>query len=419
MAENYELDLENDGLSLHTLSLPMGEGAKIKRGRGFFTLRRRPSDFVVEERTYEPGEADPEIATHTYMTITKQRLTTTFACGLVREVVEELLGGTEGPKGRVGYAGLKDRLARTTQGITVPGVVEEDPEILNRRLKAKVEERLGGPQDGYGGLLEINEMYPTRRELKPGDHAGNYFFIKVTGIDPGIGEYLGRAGGHAMIPPTHVPYFDTQRVNWLNLVLGEYLRLGEIEGRPEQAIAYITGEHARMREAHSDIPDTYDIPRICAAILAGQRGGKDPGQIFSESLQPVEPKARRMCMNSLTSRDWNDAAVGRVLELAHDPLSLNYAELGSLAFARADGELDGYRVAVDTFPTRNRPERPPLDRPLSVAADELDIRAKPIEQWGGRYVAEFRFVLPPNCFGSMATKYAMAMAFDAVYGQGH
>src|SRR5262249_9688433 len=84
-------------------------------------IKRTPSDFEVEEiPLYRPcGEGE-----HLYIYIEKTGLSTP-------ELVARAAGIFAVPERQIGYAGLKDKWARTRQTISVPGISDIDALRLN------------------------------------------------------------------------------------------------------------------------------------------------------------------------------------------------------------------------------------------------------------------------------------------------
>jgi tRNA pseudouridine13 synthase len=117
------------------------------------TLRSSPEDFVVVELLgFEPSAAGP----HALLTVRKR--------GANTEWVARELSRTAGCKPfEVGFAGLKDRNAVTTQAFTVP------------RGKRAAEEFVGLAGDGY----EVIAAAAHQRKLPRGALQGNRFEITV------------------------------------------------------------------------------------------------------------------------------------------------------------------------------------------------------------------------------------------------
>ena len=119
--------------------------------------RVEPGDFYVEER---PRFELSEDGDHDYLWVEKVGLTT--------EQVAAALARDLGMKVRdVGFAGRKDRWARTRQWFSV------------RDADGGRAKRPEG--DGY----EVLDVAKGRRKLRPGDLEGNLFVIRVRDVSPG------------------------------------------------------------------------------------------------------------------------------------------------------------------------------------------------------------------------------------------
>jgi len=138
-------------------------------------LRATPEHFVVEELPlYEPaGEGQ-----HLYINLTKRGLTTKD----LQKRIEQIL---QLDRNAVGFAGLKDKHARTTQTFSVP----VPPESV---VSATADEAL---VDRLAAELPV-EIHWARRhgnKLKPGHLLGNRFQITVTDLDIPVTEAQNRA----------------------------------------------------------------------------------------------------------------------------------------------------------------------------------------------------------------------------------
>lgn len=136
-----------------------------------------PEDFVVEELAAEPPTGEGE---HRWLRVEKRGLGTL-------DLVERLARAAGVPPESVGYAGLKDRDARTVQDFTWPG---------------------GREVEDLGPDTRILARDRTRRRLRVGHLAGNRFTIRVRGGDAARAEARVaqlRAGG---MPN----YYGVQRV---------------------------------------------------------------------------------------------------------------------------------------------------------------------------------------------------------------
>lgn len=118
-------------------------------------LRATLDDFRVDEiPAYDPsGEGE-----HTYLRFEKRDLTTPFAVDRIAKAL--------GIQSRdVGYAGLKDRHAVTTQWVSLPRVPVDAVKALQ--------------VDG----VRVLEVSKHRNKLRTGHLQGNRFVLRVTGID--------------------------------------------------------------------------------------------------------------------------------------------------------------------------------------------------------------------------------------------
>lgn len=143
------------------------------------TLRASPEDFVVEEiPLYEAAGT----GTHLYLRVVRENLST-------RDLVRMVETSLHLKPGSVGYAGLKDKDARTTQSLSIP---------LERRTEAEhcdqVCDALRNALDG-SGVISIEMLGLHSNKLKVGHLKGNRFEItirEVAGQPAEIESLLGR-----------------------------------------------------------------------------------------------------------------------------------------------------------------------------------------------------------------------------------
>ncbi len=169
-------------------------------------IKASPEDFRVDEiPAYLPSGAGP----HLYLKVEKRRRTT-------RDLVRALAAALAVPERDVGYAGLKDREAVTTQWLSFPS--PRDPDLAS----------LAG--EGY----RVLEGSRHGNKLRPGHSRGNRFSVAVRGGDLGraraCAEALGRRG--------LANFFGSQRfgVEGRNAEVGKLLvlgRSGPLGGEPE------------------------------------------------------------------------------------------------------------------------------------------------------------------------------------------
>lgn len=128
------------------------------RPEGF--IKVTPADFVVDEiPAYEPSGEGP----HLYVHLKKTGLTTDEAVRSISRVI-----GVD--RRDIGVAGLKDKVAVTTQWISVPAKSDGSTDDAVRALS------LPG--------IEVLEQRRHGNKLKTGHLRGNRFRIVVRGVDP-------------------------------------------------------------------------------------------------------------------------------------------------------------------------------------------------------------------------------------------
>jgi tRNA pseudouridine13 synthase len=131
----------------------------LPRGR----IKSSPEDFVVEEiPAYEPSGAGD----HVYIRFTKRDMTTDAAI----RAIARALGASDRD---AGAAGMKDKLAVTTQTISLLAPRGERPEALAERARSLSIQN-----------VTIHDVSRHTNKLKPGHLEGNRFRIVVRGVDP-------------------------------------------------------------------------------------------------------------------------------------------------------------------------------------------------------------------------------------------
>ena len=174
------------------------------RGR----IKQHSDDFRVEEILgFEPDGEGP----HAWLQIRKRGTNTQWLAGAIGRLVGV-------PRRDVGYAGLKDRAAVTTQWFSVP--IE------------------GRPEPDWGELasveVEVLEVTRHRRKLRRGVLKGNRFGIRVQGFDGDRDALMSRAA--ALVAGGAPNYFGEQR-------------FGHDGGNITSAWAML-GEGRRIRDRH-------------------------------------------------------------------------------------------------------------------------------------------------------------------------
>ncbi len=170
-------------------------------------IKLQPDHFIVEEvPLYEPsGMGD-----HVYVRITREGQTTQ---NLVKDMARVLRIKPQ----TIGYAGLKDRHARTTQVFSLPYVRPEQAERLHQDLD-----------------IEIHWVKPHNKKLRPGHLLGNRFTITL--LNPVAGDSLGQAQTiiDALIERGMPNYFGAQR-------------FGNYGDNAEQGLAILSGQKRRPK----------------------------------------------------------------------------------------------------------------------------------------------------------------------------
>jgi tRNA pseudouridine13 synthase len=176
--------------------------------------KTRPEDFEVRELLpFEPeGEGE-----HVYLHIRKRGHNTL-------ELQQALAKLSAIPRHHVGYAGMKDRQALTSQWFSVhlPGTVEPDWEVLQ--------------QDG----VSLERVGRHRRKLRTGAHCANQFTLVLRQLQGGVSrceQRLQQIKQHGF-----ANYFGEQRFgrNGSNLVAAESLgpvRKGRLSNRQAMALS--------------------------------------------------------------------------------------------------------------------------------------------------------------------------------------
>jgi len=140
-------------------------------------LRASPEAFVVEEMPLY--EASGEGA-HLYINLTRSEMTT-------REVVSTIARALHLREGDIGYAGLKDKYARTTQTFSIPVRQGADAATLD----ATAETISGAIPSDKQAMLNWSRLHSNK--LKVGHLLGNRFAIVVSEVALPAEEALRRA----------------------------------------------------------------------------------------------------------------------------------------------------------------------------------------------------------------------------------
>jgi tRNA pseudouridine13 synthase len=115
-------------------------------------IKVEPDHFIVEEvPLYDPSGAGD----HLFVRITRAGQTT-------QQIVQAIARALDIPAQSIGYAGLKDKHARTTQVFSLPGVKPDQIANLDQTIDA-----------------EVHWARPHNKKLRPGHLLGNHFTITI------------------------------------------------------------------------------------------------------------------------------------------------------------------------------------------------------------------------------------------------
>lgn len=229
-------------------------------------LRTTPADFIVDEILGFDAEGDGE---HDFITIRKTGANTAW-------VARQLARHAGIPANDVGYCGLKDRHAITTQFFTV------------RRPSRDGTDWGGFAAEG----VEILSLARHNRKLRRGSHAANRFRIRLRGED--VAAHIDALRERiALISAAGVPnYFGEQRFgrDGQNIELAKEILAGKRVKRDSRSIAISAARSlifnrildARVRDGSWN--------RVLPGELANLDGS---GSVFA--VEQVDDAIRRRC----------------------------------------------------------------------------------------------------------------------------
>jgi tRNA pseudouridine13 synthase len=155
-------------------------------------IKEKPEYFIVEEIPLYNAEGEGE---HLYVNIIKENLTTP-------ELQKKISKLFNIPLNDVGYAGIKDKHARTTQTFSIRTGIINEKQI--EQIKSEIEDKLS---------VKVNWTSPHKNKLKIGHLLGNKFIITITDIQVEINEALKMAESISkVVKENGLPnYFGPQR----------------------------------------------------------------------------------------------------------------------------------------------------------------------------------------------------------------
>ena len=219
-------------------------------------LRREPGDFQVDEELgFEPEERGP----HHWLLVRKTGCTTPYAARILADRFAL-------PVREIGFSGLKDRHAETTQWFTVPARAHaSDP----------------SPGEVAAGVRIVRAVRGAKK-LRRGVHAGNRFAIVVRDVEGDRKSFAARVD---RIARAGVPsYFGAQRFgrDAGNVAAAAGMLRGDAKppGRLARGLYFSTGRSLLFnRVLHRRVEaDTWNrcVPGD-AVVIAGRRRALAPG----------------------------------------------------------------------------------------------------------------------------------------------
>lgn len=334
------------------MSEPRAHGAPALHAR----IRAVPEDFtVVEQDAFAPSGAGE----HLLLTVRKRGMTTAFAA-------KRLAQWAGVPESAIGYAGLKDRHALTTQRFTVwlPKKVAPDLAALAPR-----------DADGAPGELEVLEAHWHARKLPRGALAGNAFVLTLREV---VGEREAIEARLAAIARRGVPnYFGEQR-------------FGRHGDNVEQALAMFAGRRVRREERTHLLSAARSalFNRVLAARVEADTWDRGlPGEVWmldgSRSVFGPEP--------------WSDALAERLARFDIHPTGPLWGR-GALRSEDAARALEEATLA-DATALRLREG---LER-AGLSQERRALRLRPADlawTWPAADVLQLAFALPPGTYAT-------------------
>src|SRR5262245_56225029 len=328
-------------------------------------IKQTPADFVVEERAaIAPGDRG-DFATYL---LRKQGVGTLAALRAVRRAWKV-------PGRDVGFGGLKDRHAVTTQWVTIPRGPRKNLEEQAFRLT-------------YEGK---SERPMSRMALE-----GNRFRIRVRDLSEPearrLAERMRDAAAHGL-----PAYFDDQRFGSVRgggtfAVLA--LLKGDAEGALRAAIATPTrADRGPVRDRKRRLAAAWGRWDEALPFLAGTptraavlRLGRAPGD-FVGAFSSLDREERRLMASAYQSSVWNRAVAARVTDLVPEAERIVLpGEAAPLVFAKDPRALAPFESAVLPLPApRAQADDPAWQAALeaALASDGLSLDRLVLEKRTG------------------------------------
>ncbi len=280
-------------------------------------FKERPTDFLVEELPlYEPtGQGE-----HLYLRIAKTDLPH-------HEMMRVLSAHFQVPEFAIGFAGMKDRVAVTSQTVSIH---------LPRRPELK------SIQDDRMQVLWADWH---ANKLRRGHLAGNRFSIRIRGVEPFAAPTIWRALQQLCV--TGVPdYYGPQRFGNRanNHALGALI-LGE---RWDELLGELLGtQGAGFPQTQRPARELAERGEYAQALALWPRGEHAEQAALRALAQGADARGAARAiprdMMSFWHNAWQSAVFNRLLDERIDAGTLGTLELGDVAWKHANGA----RFAVD------------------------------------------------------------------------
>ena len=337
------------------------------------TLKATPDDFVVDELPlYEPsGEG-----THVYVRFRKRNLTTDQAARALARAA-----GAE-PR-ETGIAGMKDKIAVTTQTIslaTPPGIT---PAAFEEKVRAVSVEG-----------LEILDVKRHGNKLRTGHLAGNRFRLHITELPPGTVEEV--CARFLALPALGVPN-----------AFGEQ-RFGRDQDNAQRALAWLAGKERAPRDARLRRLQYSALQSAVFNAVLEERVARGDWNVPLEGdvLKKEDSGGLFLCTDVQADREraaqWEISPTGPIFGIKMNQPTHEPAEIEARAFAKiVTAELDLSALRSLGEGTR---------RPLRLPVKEVTITPDRGEEPCGCIV---EFVLPKGAFATTVVGQIIERREDA------
>lgn len=297
-------------------------------------IKERPEDFVVEEEPRLPAPGDGK---HVIARVTATRWET-------NDLVEQLAARLDIPAGYIGFAGMKDKQAVTTQYMSFP--------VSMQRVRS-----LDLPR------VSIEVLYRSRRPIYRGQLAGNHFYVTIRGITGT--ERQAEATRRQLLTAGGFPnFFGVQRfgiVRPVTHLVGRHIVAGDFERAVmTYAATPMPGEDETCREVRQWLEDTRDFEEAlqrCPSRLNYERRlikhmARQPGD-WTGALQQLPDSLLQLFVHAYQSWLFNHM----VSERLHRGIAVNEAVPGDVVLSMDRGAMqqqDGIPVSDRNVDKINR-----------------------------------------------------------------